>query len=331
MIDRRHFLLTSLALLAAPLAGEAQQSGKVYRIGLIVTSSLASDAAGAEPRSRPVAGLMRGLRDHGYTYGRDFVTEPRSTESMVERIPTIAAELTELKVDVVVAGGPALTGLKQARFAIPVVMSGSPDPVRAGLVASLSRPGGTFTGMSLQHAELDRKRLELLTQIVRGASRIAVLRGPDSEGNWQETQAAARLLNREVLSLEIRSAGEIEGAFRSATKWHAGTLIVIAGALLDRAARQVVEQAAKHRLPAMYTFPNWYMDEGGLISYGVDLVDIWRRAAYYVDKILKGAKPGDLPVEQPTKFELVINLKTAKALGLTIPPSLLARADQVIE
>jgi putative ABC transport system substrate-binding protein len=175
MIDRRHFLLTSLALLAAPLAGEAQQSGKVYRIGLIVTSSLASDAAGAEPRSRPVAGLMRGLRDHGYTYGRDFVTEPRSTESMVERIPTIAAELTELKVDVVVAGGPALTGLKQARFAIPVVMSGSPDPVRAGLVASLSRPGGTFTGMSLQHAELDRKRLELLTQIVRNSSRFPVV------------------------------------------------------------------------------------------------------------------------------------------------------------
>src|SRR5262245_44546310 len=185
--------------------------------------------------------------------------------------------------------------------------------------------------MNLQHFELELKRLQLLTEIVPAAVRVAVLRGLDSEGGWKEVQDAARLLKREVLSLNVRSAGEIEGAFRIATDWRAGALFVIAGALLDREARQVVERAATHRLPAMYSFRNFYMGEGGLISYGVDLLDIWRRAASYVDKILKGAKPADLPIEQPTKFELVINLKTAKALGLTIPQSVLVRADEIIQ
>jgi putative tryptophan/tyrosine transport system substrate-binding protein len=194
-------------------------------------------------------------------------------------------------------------------------------------------PAETSPGMSLQHSDLDRKRFELLTQIVPGASRIAVLRGPDpdSEGNWKETQAAARILNRGVRSFKIRSPGEIDGVFRSATEWRAGAVVVIAGALIDREAQQVVERAAKYRLPAMYTFRNFFIEHGALISYGIDLVDIWRRAASYVDRILKGAKAADLPVEQPTKFELVINLKTARALGLTIPQTLLLRADQVIE
>jgi putative ABC transport system substrate-binding protein len=205
--------------------------------------------------------------------------------------------------------------------------------MNAGLVTTLAHPGGNFTGMSLQHSDLDRKRLELLTQIVPGASRIAVLRGPDpdSEGNWKETQAAARILNRRVRSFKIRSPGEIEGVFRSATEWRAGAIVVIAGALIDHEARQVVERAAKYRLPAMYTFRNFYIEHGALISYGIDLLDIWRRAASYVDRILKGAKPAELPVEQPTKFELVINMKTAKKLGLTIPQSVLVRADQVIQ
>jgi ABC-type uncharacterized transport system substrate-binding protein len=265
-------------------------------------------------------------------YGRDFVTVPRSTEGWSERSSAIATELARLKVDVIVAGGPALIGVKQAGISVPVVMSGAgSDPVEAGFVTSLARPGGNFTGMSLQHFELDQKRLQLLTEIVPGAVRVAVLRGPDSDGNWKAVQDAARLLKREVLSLEVRSANEIEGGFKAATDWRAGALFVIAGALLDREARQVVGRAAAHRLPAMYTFRNFYMGEGGLISYGVDLVDIWRRAATYVDKIFKGAKPGDLPVEQPTKFELVINLKTAKALGLPIPQSVLGRADQIIE
>jgi ABC-type uncharacterized transport system substrate-binding protein len=321
----------ALLFTLAPLSTEAQQAGKVYRIGVIINAHSVTDAMGPNPRNENVAALLRGLRDLGYVHGRDFVTELRSTEAKTERSRAIAAELARLNVDVIVAGGPSLAGVKQADIATPVVMSGAGDPVQAGFVTSLARPGGTFTGMSIQSSELDRKRLQLLTEIVPGAVRVAVLRGPGSDDGWREIQDAARLLKREVLSLEVRSAGEIEGAFRAATERRASALLVIATALLDQEARQVVERAATHRLPAMYTFRNFYMGEGGLISYGVDLVDIWRRAATYVDKILKGAKPADLPVEQPTKFELVINLKTAKALGLTIPPSLLLRADQVIE
>jgi len=265
-------------------------------------------------------------------YGTDFVTVPRSAEGRAERSSDIATELARLKVDVIVVAGPALFGVKQSGISIPIVMSGaSVDPVQDGFVASLAHPGGNFTGMSLQHFELDRKRLQLLTEIVPGAVRVAVLRGLDSDVGWNAVQDAARLLKREVLSLEVRSADEIEGAFRAATDWRAGALFVIAGALLDREARQVVQRASTNRLPAMYSFRNFYMVEGGLISYGVDLIDIWRRAATYVDKILKGAKPADLPVEQPTKFELVINPKTAKALGLTIPQSVLVRADEVIQ
>jgi len=326
--------MTALAggLLAAPLAVVAQPAGKVPRIGIILTSAAVAPASGPNPSNPTAAALLIGLRDLGYVYGRDFVTEIRSAEGKIERIGTIAAELTRLNVDVIVAGGPALLGLKEARVTIPVVMSGAgSDPVHAGLVNSLARPGGSFTGMSLMIAELDRKRLELLTELVPGLARVAVVRGPESERDWQETQAAARALNREVLSLEIKSRGDIEPAFRAATRWQAGAVLVIAGALLDGHAHAVVEQAATHRLPSIYSFRNFYMEAGGLASYGIDLVDVWRRAATFVDKILKGAKPADLPVEQPTKFELIINLKTAKALRLTIPPPLLARADQVIE
>src|SRR5262249_55679111 len=306
---------------------------KVWRIGIITSSVSAAEIAGPEPSRRTLAALLHGLRDLGYVYGRDFVTEPVTVEGRMERIPAVADELARRKVDVIVTGGLVLAGLKETRLAIPVVMLGSSDPVSAGLVTTLARPGGNFTGMSLQNSELDRKRLELLTQLAPGASRIAVLRGPDphSVGDWKQTQAAARLLNREVQSLEIRSPSEIESAFRSATDWRAGALVVLAGALLDREARQVVEQAAKYPLPSTCTFRNFYMEQGGMMLYGIALGDVWRGGAYFVEKIRKGAKPADLPVEQPTKLELVINLKTAKALGLTIPPSLLLRADQVIE
>jgi len=276
--------------------------------------------------------LLQGLRDLGYVYGRDFVTVARSEEGRAEGSSAIATELARLKVDVIVVAGPALFGVKQSGINIPIVMAGAAvDPVHGGFVASLAHPGGNFTGMSLQHFELDRKRLQLLTEIAPGAVRVAVLRGLDSEGGWREVQDAARFLKREVLSLEVRSAGDIGAAFKAARDWRANALFVIAGALLDREARQVVERAYAHRLPAMYSFRNFYMAEGGLVSYGVDLGDIWRRAATYVDKIMKGTKPADLPVEQPTKFELVINLKTAKALGLTIPQSLLVRADEIIQ
>jgi len=332
-MDRRAFISgITLALLAAPLGAESQAVRKVWRIGIITISSSSLASVGPEPSTRPIAALLHGLRDLGYVYGRDFVTEPAAAEGRIERIPALAAELARLKVDVIVAPGPALAGLKAARITIPIVMAGAvTDPVQAGLATSLARPGGNFTGLSLLIAELDRKRLELLTEIVPGASRVAVLRGPDSEHDWNETQAAARLLRRELLSVEVKTPDEINGAFRTATEWRAHVVLVIAGALLDREARRVVEQAARHRLPAAYSFRNFYMEEGGLMSYGVDLLDVWRRAASYVDKIVKGAQPGDLPVEQATKFELIINLKTAKALGLTIPQSLLLRADQVIE
>ena len=326
-MDRRAFVTMVGAVLAMPLVPEAQQAGKVYRIGVLYSGQLV-----AEP-SPIFRGFLQGLRELGYTEGQNVVIERRAVEDMLDRVPAVAAELARLHVDVIVAPGPVLAGLKEAHLAIPVVMTGSPDPVTAGLVTTLAHPGGNFTGMSLQNSDLSGKRVQLLWQLVPGASRIAVLRGPDphSEGDWKQTQAAARLLNREVRLLEIRSPGEIEGAFRSATQWRASALVVLAGALLDLEARQVVEQAAKYRLPAMYTFRNFFIAEGGLISYGVDLVDIWHRGAYFVDKILKGAKPADLPVEQPTKFELVINLKTAKALGLTFPQSVLIRADEIIQ
>src|SRR5262245_4245364 len=323
-------VVLAVSLILVPLTAQAQ-AGKLYRVGVIVSVGATTDVVGPDPRNAHVAALLRGLRDLGYVYGRDFVTEPRSTEARSERSRAIAAELAELRVDVIVAAGPAVDGVKLAAIATPVVMGGVGDPVQAGFVTSLARPGGSFTGISLQTPELNRKRLQLLTELVPGALRVAVLRGPGSNRYWKEIQDAARLLKREVLSLEVQSASEIEGAFRAATERRAGTLLVIAGGLLDQEARQVVERAATHRLPAMYTFRSFYMGEGGLISYGVDLVDIWRRAAVFVHRILKGAKPADLPVEQPTKFELVINLKTAKALGLTIPQSILIRADEIIQ
>jgi len=232
-------------------------------------------------------------------------------------------------VDVIVAGQPLLLALKQATSTIPVVMGGAGDPVRQGFVQSLARPGGNFTGLSLQFLETTGKRLELLKELVPGAAPAGVLqhRAPLA---WEAAEDAARARGWKLLSLEIRDAGEIEGAFKAATGARAGALLVVPGGLFDRHARRIAELAAKSRLPAMYGL-RFYVEAGGLISYSADLIEIFRRAAAYVDKILKGAKPADLPIEQPTKFELVINLKTAKTLGLTIPPSVLGRADQVIE
>jgi putative ABC transport system substrate-binding protein len=209
-------------------------------------------------------------------------------------------------------------------------MGGAGDPVGQGLVRSLGHPGGNFTGLSTQGVETTGKRLELLKELVPAAALVAVLWNRASLLFWQAAEAAARERGWKLLSLEIRDAGEIEGAFKAATNARAGALLVFAGGLFDRQARRIAELAAKSRLPAMYSL-GFYVEAGGLISYSADLIDIWRRAAVFVDKILKGAKPADLPVEQPTKFELVINLKTAKALGLTLPPSLLLRANEIIQ
>jgi putative ABC transport system substrate-binding protein len=270
------------------------------------------------------------LGELGYVYGRDFVTEPRGADDRPERIRDLATELVRLRVDVIVASGVTLGVVKQATSTIPVVMVGSDDPVARGHVRTLAHPGGNFTGLSTQGIDTTAKRLELLKELVPAAALVAILWDEASRPLWQATEVAARGHGWKLLPLEIRSAGEIEKAFGAATKAGAGGIIVGAVQRTVGQPQRVAELAAKSRLPAIYEF-RLYVEAGGLISYGVDSVDLWRRAATFVDKILKGAKPSDLPVEQPTRFELVINQKAAKALGLTIPPSLLLRADQVIE
>ncbi len=332
VMDRRAFIgRLALGTLAVPRAAPAQPARKVYRIGYLSPISMTSELVGPQPQNPFVNALLRGLRELGYVYGQHFVTEPRGAEGKPERIPGLAAELVRLQVDVIVAGGPALPALKQATSTIPVVMMGAPDPVGDGFAQSLGRPGGNFTGLSSQSVETTGKRLELLKELVPGAAPVAVFW--DRRVNllsWQAAEAAARERGWKLLSLEIRDAGEIEGAFKAATGARAGTLLVFAGGLLEGHARQIAELAVKSRLPAVYVV-RIFVDAGGLISYSANLIEIHRRAAVFVDKILKGAKPADLPIEQPTKFELVINLKAAKAIGLTIPQSVLLRADEVIQ
>jgi len=326
VIDRRSFL-TGVAALVAVRAAGAQPTRKVYRIGILGLGAT-SDIVGPQPRNPATHGFLRGLRELGYMHGEHFVTEARGAERRPERYPGLATELVQLQVDVIVAPGPMLPALKQATSTIPVVMAGAIDPVGEGLVRSLGHPGGNFTGLSLQGVTV-AKRLELLKELVPGAAAVAVLREPGTLGVWQQAEAAARERGWKLLSLEVRDAGEIEGAFKAATAARAGALLVISGGSLAQAGR-IAELAARSRLPAIYSLRT-SVDVGGLISYGSDINDLWRRAAGYVDKIFKGAKPADLPVEQPTKFELVINMKAAKALGLTIPPSVLLRADEVIQ
>jgi len=331
LMDRRAFIGSLvLGTLAVPRAALAQPARKVYRIGILVPSQTTSDIVGPQPRARAVNALLLGLRELGYVYGEHFVTEPRSAEGKPERFPGLAAELVRLQVDVIVAAGPALPALKQATTTIHVVMGGASDPVGEGFVQGLGRPGGNFTGLSLQLIETTGKRLELLKELVPRAAPVAVLWPRTGPRLWRAAESAASERGWKLLSLEIRDAGEIEGAFKAATGARAGALLVSAGALLDQHARRIAELAAKSRLPAMYILRP-YVEAGGLISYSPDLLEIYRRAAVFVDKILKGAKPADLPVEQPTKFELVINLKAARSIGLTIPQSVLLRADEVIQ
>lgn len=333
-VHRRDFLIVAGALLAAPTVIVAQPARSVYRIGILGSSTKTSDLVGPQPRDPGVNAFLRGLRDLGYLYGEHFVTEPRSAEGKIERFASLAAELVGLRVDVTVARGPALDALKQATSTIPVVMLGAADPVSQGYVQSLGRPGGNFTGLSLQLVETTSKRLELLKELVPIASPVAVLwdrRAGARPLSWQAADSAARERGWTLLSLDIRDfAGEIEAALKAATAARAGALLVFPVALFDQQARRIAGLAAESRLPAMYGL-RLYVEAGGLMSYNADLIEIWRRAATYVAKILGGTKPGDLPVEQPTKFELVINIKTAKALGIAIPQSLLERADEVIQ
>jgi putative ABC transport system substrate-binding protein len=317
-------------LIASPWLAAAQSPGKRYRIGVIVGQLTTAEVNGPQTRSPGVNALLRGLRDLGWLYGEHFVTAARSSEGRSEHFPALAAELVALPVDLIVALGPAIPALQKATSTIPIVMTGSGDPVAQGLVQSLARPGGNITGLTLQSVDTVGKRLELLDELARPVGPIAVLWDRYNLLQWQAAEAAARQRGWRLVSLEIREAGEIDAAFAAARQARAGALLVFNSGLFDRQAAWLAAAAARARLPAMYGLRS-YVDAGGLMSYGPDLVDNWRRAAAFVDKILKGAKPGDLPVEQPTKFELVINLASAKALGLTLPPSLLLRADEVIE
>ena len=330
-MDRRTFLAgTGAVLLAAPLAVEGQQAVKVVRLGYLVGADLA-----ASPHLHDA--FRQGLRDLGYVEGRNLVIEYRSAEGKFERFPALAAELVALKVDVIVAVNPrAALAAKQATRTLPIVFIGVGDPVTDGLVTSLARPGGNVTGLSLSAApEIVGKRLELLTQAVPGVSRVAAVWQPGGvpdrteKGILREADVAAQTLGVRLQVVEARGPADFDRAFSDVTRERAGALTVLPSTMFFNERRRLVDLAAKNRLPAVYTSRE-FVDAGGLMSYGANQPDLFRRAATYVDKILKGAKPGDLPVEQPTKFELVINLKTAQALGLTISPSLLGRADEVI-
>jgi putative ABC transport system substrate-binding protein len=327
-MDRRRFLLTSLAAtLAVPLAIEAQPAGKLWRVGYLSSSS-------AERERARVAAFEQGLQELGYLEGKSIFIEQRYAGGEFERLPELAAELARLKVDVfVVAGAPAAHAAKKASSVIPIVMTAVADPVGMGLVASLARPGGSITGLSDFNTGVVVKRLELLREVVPSISRVVVLLNPMNPSNPPQlklTQAAAATLAVTLLAFDAKRADEIDRAFLAMKTERPGGLIVIGDPLLGSHAKRIVELSTRNRLPAIY-WNREFPEGGGLMSYGTNFDDLWHQAATYVDKILKGAKPGDLPVEQPTKFEFVINLKTAKALGLTIPPSLLQRADQVIE
>ena len=325
-MDRRAFLGT-LGLLAAPIGAQAQPGAKVARVGFLDIDD--------EARYREA--FLQELRDRGHVAGRNLQIEYRDAEGRPERFPALAAELVALTVDVIVtAGGTAAAmAAKQATTTIPIVFTAVGDPVTDGLVGSLARPGTNITGMSLVRQLVD-KLLELLKQAVPGVSRVALLLKPDAAPDRtikdyvKSAEDAARTLGVRLQVVHARGPEDFDRAFTDMTSARAGALAVVATPVFNTSRRRLAELAAKNRLPTVFSLSD-YVTAGGLMSYGPDRRDLFRGAAIYVDKILKGAKPGDLPIQQPTKFELVINLKTAKALGLTIPPSLLQRADQVIE
>jgi putative tryptophan/tyrosine transport system substrate-binding protein len=328
---RRKFLgVLGGAAAAWPLGASAQQAAKVPRIGYL--------AANLATNPQLTEAFRQGLHDLGYLEDRNVVIEYRDAEGKLERLPALATELVALKVDVIVtaAGTHAALVAQQATRALPIVFIAVGDPVTSGLVTSLARPGGNVTGLSLLFPELVGKCLEYLKQAVPGVSRVTVLWEPGAVAERTEkdilkaAEVAALALGVRPQFIEARRPADIDRAFSEMARAHAGALTVLSTPMFASERRRLVDLAAKNRLPTVFSFRE-YVDAGGLMSYGPKLADLVRRAATYVDKILKGAKPADLPVEQPTKFELVINLKTAKALGLRIPPVLLARADEVIE
>jgi len=322
------FRLTLCGLLFAVCASaHAQQPARVPRIGYL---SRTGDSKNPGPQ---VEGFRRAFRDLGYIEGENILVEYRYIAGKTDSIPSLVAELVQLKVDVLVLGPlPAIRAAKQATKTIPIVMVTTQDPVAAGFVDSLARPGGNITGLTTLQRELSGKRLELLKEAVPGISRVGALIGPAqlSVGDFKPYEAPARALKLQLQLLEVRDPNpDFDAAFQAAAKGRASALITVSGSLFDRYTKRFTDLAIKNRLPSMHEVSR-YVEAGGLMSYSADDAESYKRAAYYVDRILKGAKPADLPVEQATKLELVINLKTAKQIGLTIPPNVLARADRVI-
>ena len=319
-------VVVTLSLVLAPLAAGAQPAVKFYRIGVLETRPAALNATNMDA-------FRQGLAELGYKEGQDFAIVYRSSEGRNDRFPGLMSELISLKVDLILTRGtPAALAAKSAARTIPVVMASSGDPVGTGLVASLARPGGNVTGLSNYNVEIYAKRVELLRELLPKLTRVAGLfnmGNPVNRIQWKEAEQAVRALGMKPQLLDVRRPEDLPRAFDAAAKEHADALIVAIDGLTQSNLRPIAELAEKHRLPSIFTNKE-YVDVGGLIGYGTSDPHLYQRAAVYVDKILKGAKPGDLPVEQPTKFELAINLKTAKALGLTIPQSVLGRADQVI-
>ena len=313
--------------LAVAVVAAAQQPTKIPRIGFLTGGSAIQISARTDA-------LRHGLRELGYIEGKNIIIEWRYSEGNLDRLKQHAAELVRLKVNVIVTAGTTVTSAaKEATATIPVVMAQDPDPVGNGFVASLSRPGGNITGLSRLAPEISGKQLELLKETVPRLLRVGVLGDAALPGQAQilkEVEFAAAALKVKSHFLKVQSPKDIETAFRSTGKRNVDAIVVLETPLINSHRSQIAALAAKSRLPAMYMNPE-YVEDGGLMSYGASIAELYRRAAVYVDKILKGAKPGDLPVEQPTKFELVINLKTAKQIGLTIPQKMLARADKVIQ
>ena len=321
--------LAVLIVFALSIPAEAQQPAKIPRIGYV---SGTGDSSNPGPY---VAALRQGLRDLGYIDGKNIVIEYRGAEGKLERIPGIVAELVQLKVDVLVVLIPqAIRAAKQATKTIPIVMVTQEDPVAAGLIDSLARPGGNITGLATLQRDLSGKRLELLAEVVPGISRVGVLWNPNIPSmiiGFKEYEAAARGLKIRLQSLEVRgSSPDLEGAFQAAAKARASAVITITNTPLFRNSKRITDLAIKNRLPSVYEGSAW-VEAGGLMSYSANDLEAFRRAATYVDKILKGTKAADIPVEQPRTFELVINLKTAKQIGLTIPPNVLSQADRIIK
>jgi putative tryptophan/tyrosine transport system substrate-binding protein len=329
---RRQFLQGSVALAVLTLLSRrevaGQQISKIPRIGFLAVGS-------RQGRAFLIEGFRQGLREHGYVEGQNIVIEYRFSEDRNDRLPALAAELVAMKVRLILASGtPASFAAKEATSTIPIVMGGiAADPVETGLVATLARPGGNITGMSMMTSQLGGKRLELLQRTLPGLARVAVFWNPPNPAYGpilKELEAAAQTLRLKLQRLEVRVPGDFEGAFEAAVRQRAGALILPGDPLVANRPRMVADLALKYRLPAMMDIKE-FVEAGGLMSLGLDLVESYRRAATYVDKILKGAKPAELPMEQPTKFDLFVNLKTARVLGLTIPQSVLLQATRVIQ